>query len=170
MNLHPFIQDIPDFPKPGIVFKDISPLLLDADALQSTVQQLLDIIPSAGSIDKVVGIESRGFIMGSILAEKLQTGFVPVRKKGKLPGKVLSEKYNLEYGESVLEIQEQAIQKGDRILLHDDVLATGGTAKAACNLIEQLGGTVVQCNFLIELLFLKGRSGIEAPIATLMTY
>ena len=170
MNLKPFITDIPDFPKPGIIFKDLSPLYLNASSFQSAIEQLLAILPSADAIDKVVGIESRGFIMGSVLAQHLNAGFVTVRKKGKLPGDIISRRYDLEYGSATLEIQKDAIKKGEHVLIHDDVLATGGTAKATCDLVEDLGGTIVQCNFLVELTSLKGRANLKAPIGTLLTY
>ncbi|UZO80606.1 adenine phosphoribosyltransferase [Aquimarina sp. ERC-38] len=170
MNLQPYIQDIPDFPKKDIIFKDITPLFKNQQAFQSAVEQLIAICPEPGSIDKVIGIESRGFIMGSIIANRLNAGFVPVRKQGKLPAEVISQKYDLEYGSAILEIHKDAIQEGERVLIHDDVLATGGTAKATQALIEKLGGTVVQFNFLIELVFLKGREGLNAPVGTLLTY
>lgn len=169
MNLKPFITDIPDFPKPGIIFKDLSPLYLNAASFQSAIEQLLAILPSADAIDKVVGIESRGFIMGSVLAQHLDAGFVTVRKKGKLPGNILSRGYDLEYGSATLEIQKDAIKEGEHVLIHDDVLATGGTAKATCDLVEDLGGIIVQCNFLVELASLKGRANLKAPIGTLLT-
>lgn len=150
-----FIREIADFPKPGINYKDITPLLQDPVALRETVARLMDLIGDV-KIDKVVGIESRGFLLGTILAEKLNAGFVPVRKSGKLPYKTYAEVYDLEYGKDILEIHQDAIKKGESVLLHDDVLATGGTARTACNLIEKMGGTIVQCNFLIELSYLKG--------------
>ena len=156
MDLKEFIRNVPDFPKEGVNFKDITPLLLNdkasAACLESLYQQVHDL-----QVDKVVGVESRGFFYGIPLAQKLNAGFVPVRKPGKLPYKTIAMTYNLEYGTDSLEIHTDAIQKGDRVLLHDDVLATGGTAKAVCELIEELGGTVVQCNFIMELDFLKGR-------------
>ena len=150
-----YIREIADFPKPGISYKDITPLLQDAAALRETVARLMDLIGDL-KVDKVVGIESRGFLLGPILAEKLNAGFVPVRKSGKLPYKTYAEVYDLEYGKDILEIHQDAIKKGEAVLLHDDVLATGGTARTACNLIEKMGGKIVQCNFLIELSYLNG--------------
>lgn len=155
MNLSKYIRNIEDFPKAGVHFKDITPLLVDSDAMESCSQQLMALVGSQ-KIDKVAAIESRGFFFGTLLAQKLNAGFVPIRKPGKLPYTTLKEPYQLEYGMDALEIHEDAIKKGERILLHDDVLATGGTARAACNLIESLGGEVVQCNFLLELEFLNG--------------
>ncbi|MGJ5642009.1 adenine phosphoribosyltransferase [Formosa sp. S-31] len=150
-----YIRDILDFPKPGIVFKDLTPLLNDAKATTMCLDALLYQLGGA-KIDKVVGMEARGFFFGTLLAQKLNAGFIPVRKPGKLPYKTLSETYALEYGTDILEIHEDAITKGDRILIHDDVLATGGTAEAVCRLVERLGGEIVQCNFIMELEFLKG--------------
>ena len=170
MNVQELIRDIPDFPKPGIVFKDITPLLMNPDALVYCADQLTALCPSDIKIDKVVGIEARGFMLGGMIAERLQAGFVPVRKKGKLPYKVKSKAYGLEYGEDVLEIHEDAIIAGENILIHDDVLATGGTAKAVCELVEALGGNVIQCNFMMKLDFLNGKDKLQVPIASLLTY
>ncbi len=160
MELKSFIRDIEDFPKQGIVFKDITPLLKNAHAFAKTTEALLDFIENK-KIDKVVGMESRGFFFAPLLASHLKAGFVPVRKVGKLPAKTIQETYALEYGEDVLEIHEDAIQKGDRVLIHDDVLATGGTAEAVCKLVTRLGGEIVQCNFLIELDFLNGKDKLK---------
>ncbi|MCF8241216.1 MAG: adenine phosphoribosyltransferase [Melioribacteraceae bacterium] len=160
MDLEKLIRDIPGFPKEGIVFKDITTLLMDKDGFKQTLEELYNLASGKG-ITKVVGIESRGFIFGGALAEKLDTGFVPVRKPGKLPYKKISESYELEYGTDTIEIHEDAINPGDKVLLHDDLLATGGTMEAACKLIEKLGGEVVQISFLIELTFLKGRNRLE---------
>lgn len=156
MNLQDYIRDIPDFPKPGILFKDITPLLNEPKACKFALDSLLE-LASDLKIDKVVGIESRGFFFATLIAEKLGAGFVPVRKPNKLPFTKLSQEFELEYGNDSLEIHTDAITKGERVLIHDDVLATGGTAEATCKLVEQLGGEIVQCNFLIELSFLKGR-------------
>lgn len=161
MDLKSFIRDVPDFPKEGILFKDITLLLQDPRALQETAQALTKMV-GGQVIDKVVGMESRGFIFGPLLASHLNAGFVPIRKPGKLPSKTLSETYQLEYGTDMLEIHVDGIEKGDMVLVHDDVLATGGTAQAACKLVERLGGEIVQCNFLIELDFLNGREKISA--------
>lgn len=144
-----------DFPKQGVQFKDITPLLANAEASKLCLEKLVEMLGSE-KIDKVVAIESRGFFYGTLLAHHLNAGFVPIRKPGKLPYKTITEPYELEYGLNSLEMHEDAVKKGDRVLLHDDVLATGGTARAACNLIESLGGEIVQCNFLLELKFLNG--------------
>jgi adenine phosphoribosyltransferase len=170
MNLNEFIRDIPDFPEQGIVFKDITPLMGNPVALQAVQEGLLDLLQGL-KIDKVVGMESRGFFLGPALAMHLNAGFVPLRKPGKLPHTTLKQAYGLEYGKDVLEMHTDAIEKGERVLIHDDVLATGGTAEAACKLVEQAGGVVVQCNFLIELDFLKGRERISAySVQSLLHY
>lgn len=160
IDLKQFIRDVPDFPKKGIVFKDITTLLKNPDALKLTLNILYDKVKDM-KIDKVVGIEARGFIFGAMLAEKLNAGFVPARKPGKLPAAVTKQSYELEYGTDTIEIHKDAISKGDRVLLHDDLLATGGTAKAACELIEKLGGNLVQTLFIIELDFLNGREKLK---------
>ena len=170
MNLQDYIRDIPDFPKPGILFKDITPLLGNPEANRLATQSLVDLTKSL-KIDKVIGIESRGFFFGTLIAEKLNAGFVPVRKPNKLPFDKISQEFQLEYGTDRLEIHKDAISKGDKVLVHDDVLATGGTAEAACKLVEELGGEVVQCNFLIELSFLKGRDKLSKyNIGSLIKY
>ena len=160
MEIEKYIREIENFPKQGVHFKDITPLLADKKAFEICLEKLFALIPDT-KIDKVVGIESRGFFFGMLLAQKLNAGFVPIRKPGKLPYNTLKEPYQLEYGLDVLEIHDDAINKGERVLLHDDVLATGGTARAACKLIERLGGEIVQCNFLIEIEFLKGRQKLQ---------
>lgn len=159
-DLKQFIRDVPDFPKKGIIFKDITTLLKNHVSLKLTLDLLYDRVKDL-KIDKVVGIEARGFIFGAMLAEKLNAGFVPLRKPGKLPAEVFKQTYELEYGTDSIEIHKDAISKGDRILLHDDLLATGGTAKAACDLIEKIGGNVVQTLFIIELAFLGGREKLK---------
>lgn len=170
MPLKKYIRDIQDFPKPGIGFKDITPLLLNPIARKETLQLLLSNLKDK-QIDKVIGVESRGFFFGILLAEELNAGFIPVRKPKKLPFDTISASYDLEYGTDTLEIHVDAIQKGDRVLIHDDVLATGGTAKAVCELVERLGGEIVQCNFLMELSFLNGREKIaEYQIFSAITY
>ncbi|MDC8000706.1 adenine phosphoribosyltransferase [Aequorivita todarodis] len=170
MNLSEYIRNIEDFPKAGVHFKDITPLLANSAAMESCLQQLTALI-AGQKIDKVAAIESRGFFFGTLLAQKLNAGFVPIRKPGKLPYNTLKEPYLLEYGMDALEIHEDAIKKGERVLLHDDVLATGGTARAACNLIEQLGGEIVQCNFLLELEFLNGIKKLRAhSVQSLLKY
>ncbi len=156
MDFEKYIRDIPDFPKEGIIFKDITTLLIDKDAFRSVIDKIA--IPYRGvGIEKVVGIESRGFIFGSMLSYILGAGFVPARKAGKLPYKTISESYSLEYGESVIEMHEDSIRRGESILLVDDLLATGGTAQAVVKLIERLGGKIAGIEFLIELDFLNGR-------------
>lgn len=170
MNLADYIRDVPDFPEKGVVFKDITPLLKDAEALKATADRLYEMVRGT-AISKVVGVDSRGFIFAPMIAERLGAGFVPIRKVGKLPFKTASESYDLEYGTDTLEIHIDAIEKGESVLVHDDVLATGGTASAVCKLVEQLGGVVVHCNFLIELEFLNGRQKLtKYPISSLLTY
>lgn len=170
MNFEAYIRDVEDFPEKGIVFKDITPLLKDSVALNTAADTLFGMVGNL-KIDKVVGVDSRGFIFAPLLATKLGAGFVPVRKVGKLPHKTVSESYNLEYGTDTLEIHTDAIKKGEKVLVHDDVLATGGTAQAVCKLIKQLGGEIVQCNFLIHLSFLDGAEKLENyPIAALLKY
>lgn len=170
MNLEGFIRDIPDFPKNGVLYKDITPLLQEPEAMRTAVNLFLENLGDV-KIDKVVGIESRGFFFATLLAEKLNAGFVPVRKPGKLPYKTVTETYALEYGTDALEIHKDAINPGENVLLHDDVLATGGTAFAACNLIEKLGGKVAHCNFLVEISFLRGRDKLTAyPVDSLLKY
>ncbi|MEM9000990.1 MAG: adenine phosphoribosyltransferase [Bacteroidota bacterium] len=170
MELAHYIRDIEDFPQKGVVFKDITPLLKEPDVLQKACDMLCDLVENQ-HIDKVVGVDSRGFIFAPLLASKLNAGFVPVRKKGKLPHKTISESYKLEYGSDALEIHTDAIKKGERVLVHDDVLATGGTASAVCKLVERLGGEVVQCNFLIELRFLNGAQQLNGyTVSALLSY
>lgn len=158
-NLDQYIREIPDFPKKGISYKDITPVLQDPQAMRLAVKLFLEKLDGQ-KIDKVVGIESRGFFFAALLAQKLDAGLIPIRKSGKLPYTTLKEVYELEYGKDVLEIHEDAIKEGENVLIHDDVLATGGTAAAACNLVRKLGGNIVQCNFLLELKFLNGRARI----------
>lgn len=170
INLKDYIRDIEDFPKPGVLFKDITPLLGNMSASEACLNSLVALVEGE-HIDKVVAIESRGFFFGMLLAQKLNAGFVPIRKAGKLPFHTVVEPYSLEYGMDVIEMHEDAIKKGERVLLHDDVLATGGTARAACKLIEKLGGVVVQCNFIIELQFLRGADKLKQyDIRPLITY
>jgi adenine phosphoribosyltransferase len=170
MSILNYIRDIQDFPKEGILFKDITPLLSDYNARTECLNLLADSLKNQ-KIDKVVGVESRGFFFGILLAQKLGVGFVPVRKPKKLPYQTISASYDLEYGSDSLEIHIDAIQKGDKVLIHDDVLATGGTAKAVCELVEQLEGEIVQCNFLMEITFLNGKEKInQYPIFSAITY
>lgn len=156
MTVDQYIRDIQDFPKEGILFKDITPLLIDPIARKECLAILLADLKDKG-INKVIGVESRGFFLGTLIAQELNVGFVPVRKPNKLPFDTISASYALEYGTDTLEIHTDSIQKGDRVLIHDDVLATGGTAKAVGELVEQLGGIIVQYNFIMELTFLNGR-------------
>jgi adenine phosphoribosyltransferase len=160
VDLRAFIRDIPDFPTPGVTFKDISPLLRDARALDAAVSGLAQLAAPL-HVDCVIGAEARGFILGAALSRELQAGFVPARRPGKLPSETVSAEYALEYGLNALEIHADAFAGPARVLVHDDVLATGGTAAALCELVEQLGGEVVGCAFLIELSFLEGRRRLE---------
>jgi len=153
------IRDIPDFPKPGVTFKDITPLLADEEAFRFSVDALA--APFEGAVDKVVGIEARGFILAAPIAYRFGCGFVPVRKAGKLPWDVEKEEYVLEYGTDLLEIHGDAVRPGQRVLIIDDVLATGGTAAATVRLVEKLGARVVGLGFVIELAFLQGRAQLE---------
>jgi len=155
MELKKLIRDVPDFPIKGIVFRDITTLLKDTEGFTQTLDKLYKLSKDRG-ITKVVGIESRGFIFGGALADKLKAGFVPIRKPGKLPAETVTESYKLEYGEDQIEIHKDAISIGDKVLIHDDLLATGGTMEAACKLIEKLGAEVVQISFIINLTFLNG--------------
>ncbi len=159
-NLKSLIRDVPDFPKKGIVFKDITPLLADSQSFHQAVTQLIE--PFRGrSINKVVAIESRGFIFGGAIATALGAGFIPVRKKGKLPYRTRAATYQLEYGADILEMHVDALGAGDKVLIVDDVLATGGTAQAAAELVEGCGADVTAMAFLIELLFLGGRKKVS---------
>ena len=169
-DLKKYIRSIRDFPIKGIMFRDITTLLKDPDAVKETLNQLLA-FSKEQKINKVVGIESRGFIFGAMLANELKAGFVPVRKPGKLPAERQSQTYQLEYGLDKIEIHKDAISSRDRVLIHDDLLATGGTAEAACKLVEKLGGKVVQISFLIELAFLNGREKLRSyKVDSLITY
>jgi len=169
-QLKALVRDVPDFPQPGIVFKDITPLLADEIAF-STVIDLIVVHFGRGNVDKVVGIEARGFILASPVAYHFGAGFVPVRKKDKLPWETESEGYELEYGSATLEIHRDGVDSGERVLIVDDVLATGGTARATARLVERIGGKVVGIAFLIELGFLKGRQKLDGyDLFTLISY
>jgi adenine phosphoribosyltransferase len=169
-QLRELIRDVPDFPQDGVVFKDITPLLADEIAF-STVIDLIVVHFGRGNVDKVVGIEARGFIIASPVAYHFGAGFVPVRKKDKLPWSTETAEYALEYGTATLEIHRDAVVPGERVLIVDDVLATGGTAKATADLVERIGGKVVGIACLIELDFLKGRDQLEGyDLLTLITY
>lgn len=160
IRIEDFIRDIPNFPKQGVVFKDITPILLHREVTDAVVAEFLKGLQGK-KIDKVVGMESRGFLFGMLLAKELNAGFVPVRKPNKLPFETIRESYLLEYGEDSLEIHTDAIKAGENVLIHDDVLATGGTAQATCKLVERLGGNIVQLSFLMELSFLHGREKLH---------
>lgn len=157
-RLRDAIRDVPNFPKAGILFKDITPVLADAELLEAAVRVQLALVQDlAGQVDKVLGLEARGFLFGPALARGLKAGFVPARKPGKLPAATRSQSYGLEYGEDLLEVHLDAFVEGERVLVVDDLLATGGTAEAACALVEAAGAEVVGCLFLIELASLNGR-------------
>ncbi|MBI5476277.1 MAG: adenine phosphoribosyltransferase [Ignavibacteriales bacterium] len=169
-DLRATIRNIPDFPKKGIVFRDITTLLKDKNAFQNSIDLFYEKYKSI-KIDKVVSVESRGFIFGSVLAYKLGAGFVPVRKPKKLPSKTISEEYDLEYGKDKLEIHLDSISQGENIIIVDDLLATGGTMNAACRLVEKLGGNIIGLAFLIELSFLNGREKLSKyQIDSLLKY
>jgi adenine phosphoribosyltransferase len=160
VRLEDHIQDIPDFPKSGIVFKDITPLFLDAGALRATVRALADYARSREA-DYVVSAEARGFVLGGAVAAEIGAGFIVARKPGKLPRETASIEYQLEYGVDALEVHADAVAGGARVLVHDDLLATGGTAQALCGLVERAGGVVAGCAFVIELAFLRGRERLK---------
>jgi adenine phosphoribosyltransferase len=156
-----YIRTIPDFPHEGIMFRDVTTLFADPRGFRMAIDQMLH--PYAGlQIDKVVGLEARGFIMGGAIAHQLSVGFVPIRKKGKLPGKTISEDYTLEYGQATMEIHDDAIQPGEKVLVVDDLLATGGTAEAGVKLLERLGAQIISTSFIIDLPALGGRKKLEA--------
>ena len=167
-----YIRTIPDFPHAGIMFRDVTPLFDDPDGFQLAIKQL--VAPYLGQkIDKVAGLEARGFILGGAVAYHLGCGFVPIRKQGKLPGSVISQEYTLEYGQAVLELHEDAIEAGETVLVVDDLLATGGTAEAGVKLIEQLGGDVTACAFVIDLPELGGSKKLQAmglPLHSLCSF
>ena len=167
-----YIRTIVDFPHEVIMFRDVTTLFVDPRGFRMAIDQLL--LPYAGvRFDKVVGLEARGFILGGAVAHQLSAGFVPVRKKGKLPGAVISEEYQLEYGEAVVEVHDDAIEAGEKILIVDDLLATGGTAEAGIKLVERLGGEIIGCAFIVDLPDLGGRKRLEAlgmDVHTLVEY
>ena len=170
MDLIKEIRSIPDFPKKGIVFRDITTLLKNKNAFASAVDTLYEHYKGI-HVDKVVSVESRGYILGAPLAYKLGAGFVPIRKPGKLPAATLRQEYALEYGTDAVEVHKDAISSGERVLIHDDLLATGGTIAAACQLVERLGGKIVGLSFLIELTFLQPRKRLpQYDIHSLITY
>ncbi len=170
MNLADTIRSIPDFPKKGILFRDITTLLQDPRALHQTLDELEAHYRDSG-VDCIAGIESRGFIFGAALADRMGTGFVTIRKPGKLPAETISAEYALEYGTDRIEMHADALQKGSRVLLVDDLLATGGTAAAACTLVEKAGGAVASCCFVVELAGLKGRDLLSGhDVFSLITF
>jgi adenine phosphoribosyltransferase len=169
-DLKAYIREVPDFPKPGILFYDITTLLKDPLALRMTVDRFAWIF-ARKEIDKVIGIESRGFMFGPTVAYDLNAGFVPVRKPGKLPAKTIRQSYDLEYGSDAIEMHADAIEKGDRVLVVDDLIATGGTALAAARLVESAGGTVAGFGFIVELTFLPGRQKLQGyEVESLIQY
>lgn len=169
-HLKSLIRNVPDFPSKGIVFRDITTLLKNPEAFHRTGEALFGLTQTL-DVDVVVAIESRGFVMGSLLAERHRAGLVLVRKPGKLPADTISKSYDLEYGSGTLEMHLDAISPGDRVLIHDDLLATGGTVKAACELVETAGGQIVGINFIVELAFLNGRLLLDRyDITTLVRY
>jgi adenine phosphoribosyltransferase len=170
VRLEDHIRDIPDFPKPGIVFKDITPLFLDPEALRSAVSSLAE-YARWREADFIVSAEARGFVLGGAIAAEVGAGFVVARKPGKLPRETSSIEYQLEYGVDALEVHADAVAGGARVLVHDDLLATGGTAKALCGLVEQAGGVVAGCAFVIELAFLRGRERLKGyDVHSLVVY
>lgn len=160
MDLNKFIRNIPDFPKPGIQFKDITPLLNNAEAFKHSIELFKQTLEGK-NIDKIAGVESRGFIFGAPISLKLGIGFIPIRKPGKLPADTISVDYELEYGKNTLEIHKDALKKGERVVIIDDLLATGGTAAASATLVEKVGGVVESLEFVVELDFLNGRELIK---------
>lgn len=167
-RLNDVIRDIPDFPKPGIIFKDITPIFQDAELCKELIAELIK--PFIGKVDAVAGIESRGFLLGTGMAQALGVPFIPIRKKGKLPYHTHSVSYDLEYGSAEIEVHTDAAKKGARVLIHDDLLATGGTAMAAKTLIEKLGAEVIAYSFIINLSFLNGANKLSAPVDSIITY
>ena len=169
-ELKSYIREVPDFPKPGILFYDITTLLQNPTGLRRAVDQFVWLFAER-DVDKVIGIESRGFLFGPVVAYNLNAGFVPVRKPGKLPWETVQQSYELEYGSDAIEMHEDAIRRGDKVLIVDDLIATGGTARAAAQLVESVGGTVSGLGFLVELTFLGGRSKLEGyDVESLMAY
>ncbi len=172
MKIEDYIRTIPDFPEPGIMFRDVTTLFNDPRGFRMAIDMLLH--PFAGErIDRVAGIEARGFILGGAIAHQLSVGFVPIRKKGKLPWKTIEQDYTLEYGTATVEVHEDAFVKGERVLIVDDLIATGGTAEAGIKLVRQLGGTIAGCAFIVDLPDLGGRKRLEkldAPVHALCSF
>ena len=170
-KLYDAVRDVEDFPKPGIVFKDIAPLMADGDTFKLAIEAILEIADDLGPVDKIVGVDARGFIFGAAVAHHLGIGFLPVRKKGKLPWKTETVAYDLEYGSAEVEIHIDALKPGETVLLVDDLLATGGTAAAAISLIEKVGGKLLGLAFLIELDFLGGRKLLgDTAVRSVLSY
>jgi adenine phosphoribosyltransferase len=169
MDLYTHVRDVPDFPKPGILFKDLTTLWKNPDAHRVSLDLLHARYKNRG-ITKVVGAEARGFIVGGALAYLLRAGFIPVRKKGKLPSVQIEATYELEYGTDILTMHEDGIDKGDKVLVVDDLLATGGTVSAMIEMVQILGGSVVEAAFLVELVFLGGREKLRVPVFSLMQF
>lgn len=163
------IRDVPDFPKPGIIFKDITPILSDGNLFTTVIDSFAKRY-LAKKVDAIIGIESRGFIFGAPIAYKMGASYIPVRKKGKLPYKTVEASYDLEYGSATIEMHVDAIKPGNRVVIIDDLLATGGTAAATCALVEKQGGHVVECGFVVELEFLKGRDKLKRDVHALVKY
>jgi adenine phosphoribosyltransferase len=169
-SLRSAIRDVVDFPKPGIIFKDITPILANGKLFRQSVSLLCETTGGA-KVDKIVGIDARGFIFAAAVADRLGVGFVPVRKKGKLPWKTRQTAYSLEYGESIVELHEDAVKPGETVLLVDDLLATGGTAAAAVKLLDELGANLIGISVLIELSFLQGRAKlVPHPVSAILSY
>ena len=169
-KLRAAVRDVPDFPKAGIIFKDITPILGSGELFRASIDVFLDQCRGK-EIDKIVGIDARGFLFGSAVAYELEVGFVPLRKKGRLPYKTESAKYSLEYGEAEMELHLDAIEPGERVVLIDDLLATGGTSASAATLIKKVGGVLLEAQFLIELEFLHGRQKLESiPVVSFLKY
>ncbi len=170
MDLKKYVRSIPDFPQKGILFRDITPLLADSKAFNYTIEQIADFFKDR-DIDKVAGIEARGFIIGAPVAAQLGVGFIPIRKPGKLPFEIVRKEYQLEYGMSILEMHKDAIKKGERVLMIDDLLATGGTASAASKLVESVGGIIIGWGFVIILKDLKGEKKLKKyPVFSLINF
>jgi adenine phosphoribosyltransferase len=170
IDLRDYIRDIPDYPKPGIVFRDVTPLFLDPGALRAAITRLAAWAAGRG-VDYVVAAEARGFVLGAAVAERVGAGFIPARKPGKLPREAISVEYALEYGVDALEVHRDALSGGARVLVHDDLIATGGTAAALCRLVESAGAEVAGCAFLVELAFLRGRERLGAhEVHSLVSY
>ena len=170
MDLKKYIRDIPDFPQKGIIFRDITTLLIEPEPFKYVIDVLVDRYKNE-KIDKLVSVEARGFIFGGVVAYKLNCGFVPVRKPGKLPAETVALEYTLEYGKNTIEIHKDAIKSDERVLVFDDLLATGGTVQATCKLVEQLGGQVIECAFVSELTYLEGRDKLkDYKLFTLIQY